>query len=84
MAIDEEYWPDMEGLDHRDTTTDFGLPEGTFFDVASYICSPLPRSISCGCCSAGAVRVRRFRPNLSSRRRKARRISSRMLGSGKC
>src|SRR6266849_10770802 len=30
----EEYWPDMEGLDHRDTVTDFALPEGTFFDVA--------------------------------------------------
>jgi uncharacterized protein YcbX len=30
----EEYWPDMEGLDHRDTVTDFTLPEGTFFDVA--------------------------------------------------
>ena len=29
----EEYWPDMEGLDHRDTVTDFTLPEGTFFDV---------------------------------------------------
>jgi hypothetical protein len=30
----EEYWPDMEGLDHRDTVTDFGLPDGTFFDCA--------------------------------------------------
>ena len=30
----EEYWPDMEGLDHRDTVTDFQLPEETFFDVA--------------------------------------------------
>jgi uncharacterized protein len=29
----EEYWPDMEGLDHRDTVTDFTLPEETFFDV---------------------------------------------------
>jgi hypothetical protein len=27
-------WPDIEGLDHRDTVTDFGLPEGTFFDCA--------------------------------------------------
>ncbi len=33
-ATAEEYWPDMEGLDHRDTVTDFGLPEGTFFDCA--------------------------------------------------
>ncbi|HEX9893943.1 MAG TPA: MOSC N-terminal beta barrel domain-containing protein, partial [Gemmatimonadales bacterium] len=23
----EEYWPDMAGLDHRDTVTDFTLPE---------------------------------------------------------
>jgi uncharacterized protein len=30
----EDYWPDIEGLDHRDTVTDFGLPEGTFFDCA--------------------------------------------------
>jgi len=29
-ATAEEYWPDIEGLDHRDTVTDFGLPEGTF------------------------------------------------------
>src|SRR5437867_5322249 len=31
----EEYWPDMEGLDHRDTVTDFALPKGTFFDCAT-------------------------------------------------
>jgi hypothetical protein len=30
----EEYWPDLEGLDHRDTVTDFDLPQGTFFDCA--------------------------------------------------
>src|SRR5438445_10071583 len=30
----EEDWPDMEGLDHRDTGTDFTLPEETFFDCA--------------------------------------------------
>src|ERR1700740_363577 len=30
----EEYWPDIEGLDFRDTVTNFGLPEGTFFDCA--------------------------------------------------
>src|SRR5262245_4938645 len=33
-ATAEEYWPDIEGLEHRDTVTDFGLPEGTFFDCA--------------------------------------------------
>ncbi|MGK5113692.1 hypothetical protein [Geodermatophilus sp. CPCC 205506] len=31
----EEYWPDLEGLDYRDTVTDFDLPEGTFFDCAA-------------------------------------------------
>jgi uncharacterized protein len=31
----EEYWPDIEGLDYRDTVTDFPLPEGTFFDCAT-------------------------------------------------
>ena len=30
----EEYWPDMEGLDHRDAVTDFTLPDGTVFDCA--------------------------------------------------
>jgi hypothetical protein len=37
-ATAEGYWPDMEGLAHRDTVTDFGLPAGTFFDSASVIC----------------------------------------------
>jgi len=30
----EEYWPDMEDLDHRDTVTDEAIPGGTFFDGA--------------------------------------------------
>ena len=33
-ATAEEYWPDMEGLDYRDTVTDWELPPGTFFDLA--------------------------------------------------
>jgi hypothetical protein len=33
-ATAEEYWPDIGGLDHRDTVTEFGLREGTFFDAA--------------------------------------------------
>ena len=33
-ASSEAYWPDMEGLAHRDTVTDFALPAGTFFDCA--------------------------------------------------
>src|SRR5438093_5990673 len=30
----EEYWPDMEGLAHRETVTDEAIPAGTFFDLA--------------------------------------------------
>ena len=30
----EQYWPDMDGLDHRDVVTEFTLPRGTFFDGA--------------------------------------------------
>lgn len=33
-AGSEEYWPDMDGLEYRDTVTDFPLPAGTFFDCA--------------------------------------------------
>ena len=31
----EEYWPDIDGRDHKDTVTDFTLPAGTFFDGAT-------------------------------------------------
>src|SRR5437870_6481687 len=30
----EEYWQDMEGLEHRDTVSEWELPAGTFFDLA--------------------------------------------------
>ena len=43
----EEYWPDMEGLDHRDMVTDFTLPEGTFFDVATVHLLTTAPSIAC-------------------------------------
>jgi hypothetical protein len=33
----EEYWPDIDGLDHRDTVTDFALPEGTFLTLRWFI-----------------------------------------------
>src|SRR5436190_2839575 len=33
-ATAEEYWPDTEGLDHRDAVTEWELPVGTFFDLA--------------------------------------------------
>jgi uncharacterized protein YcbX len=31
----EEYWPDMDGLAHRDAVTDEAMPPGTFFDLAT-------------------------------------------------
>jgi len=33
-GVAETYWPDLKGLDHRDTVTDFEMPAGTFFDSA--------------------------------------------------
>jgi len=64
-AIAEEYWPDIEGLDHRDTVTAFGLPEGTFFDCAFVhllTTSTLDRLRMLY--PQGRFEVRRFRPNI--------------------
>jgi MOSC domain-containing protein len=33
-GVAEEYWPDVAGLEYRDTVTDFEMPAGTFFDIA--------------------------------------------------
>jgi hypothetical protein len=30
----EEYWPDIDGLAHRETITDESMPSSTFFDLA--------------------------------------------------
>jgi hypothetical protein len=64
-ATAEEYWPDMAGLDHRDTVTDFEMPAGTFFDIAvvhllatatiDYLRTLYP---------PGRFEARRFRPNI--------------------
>ena len=61
----EEYWPDIEGLDYRDTVTEFGLPEGTFFDCAVVhllTTSTLDRLRMLY--PQGRFEVRRFRPNV--------------------
>jgi uncharacterized protein len=64
-ATAEEYWPDMEGLDHRDTVTDWELPPGTFFDLA------VVHVLTTGTLDrlrqlypGGRFEVRRFRPNI--------------------
>ena len=61
----EEYWPDIEGLDYRDTVTVESIPVGGFFDGAlihlltTATLDTLRRSHS-----EGHFEVRRFRPNL--------------------
>jgi uncharacterized protein len=65
-AVDaEEYWPDMEGLDHRNTVTDFTLPEGTFFDVAMvHLLTTATLDRLRALYPQGRFEVRRFRPNI--------------------
>jgi uncharacterized protein YcbX len=61
----EEYWPDMEGLDHRDTVTDFDLPQGTFFDCAVvHVLTTATIDRLRELYPPGRFEVRRFRPNV--------------------
>ena len=61
----EEYWPDMEGLDFRDTVTDFALPDGTFFDCATvHLLTTATLEQLRELYPAGRFEVRRFRPNI--------------------
>jgi uncharacterized protein YcbX len=61
----EEYWLDMEGLEHRDTVTDFNLPEGTFFDTATvHILTTATLQRLHELYPAGRFAVPRFRPNV--------------------
>jgi uncharacterized protein YcbX len=61
----EEYWPDMEGLDYRDTVTDFDLPEGTFFDLAVvHVLTTATLDRLRELYPQGRFEVRRFRPNI--------------------
>jgi uncharacterized protein len=61
----EEYWPDMEGLDYRDTVTDFALPEGTFFDCAAvHVLTTATLDRLRELYPQGRFEIRRFRPNV--------------------
>jgi uncharacterized protein YcbX len=61
----EEYWPDMEGLDFRDTVTDFDLPAGTFFDSATvHLLTTNTLDRLRELYPDGRFEVRRFRPNV--------------------
>lgn len=61
----EEYWPDIDGLPHRETITDESMPPGTFFDLAVIhllTTSTLERLRELY--PGGRFEVRRFRPNI--------------------
>jgi len=61
----EEYWPDIEGLEHRDTVTDCSLREGTFFDAASvHLLTTATLDRLRMLYPEGRFEARRFRPNL--------------------
>ncbi|HVK97953.1 MAG TPA: MOSC domain-containing protein [Flavisolibacter sp.] len=61
----EEYWPDMEGLSHRDAVTDEKMPEGTFFDCAViHLLTTATLDQLRELYPQGRFEVRRFRPNI--------------------
>jgi uncharacterized protein YcbX len=64
-ATAEEYWPDMAGLDHRDTVTSFELPPGTFFDLAVlHLLTTATIDHLRALYPQGRFEARRFRPNI--------------------
>ena len=64
-ATCEAYWPDIEGLDRRNSVTEFGLPEGTFFDCGIvHILTTATLNKLRILYPEGRFEVRRFRPNI--------------------
>ena len=64
-GVAEEYWPDLEGLDHKDVVTDFEMAPETFFDTAVVhllTTSTIDRLRQLY--PQGRFEVRRFRPNI--------------------
>ena len=65
IANAEEYWLDMEGLEHRDTVTDFALPVGTFFDTAVvHLLTTATLDRLRDLYPQGRFEAHRFRPNI--------------------
>ncbi len=61
----EEYWPDLEGLDHRETVTDEEMPPETFFDLAVvHVLTTATINRLRELYPEGRFEVRRFRPNI--------------------
>jgi len=61
----EEYWLDMDGLEHRNTVTEFNLPTGTFFDTATvHLVTTATLERLHELYPEGRFAVPRFRPNV--------------------
>ena len=61
----EEYWPDVDGLQHRDTVIEWDLPAGTFFDLATvHLLTTATIERLRTLYPEGRFEVRRFRPNI--------------------
>jgi uncharacterized protein YcbX len=61
----EEYWPDIEGLAHRETVTDEKMPENTFFDLGIvHLLTTATLQALADSYPQGRFEVRRFRPNI--------------------
>lgn len=61
----EEYWPDIEELDHQETVTDEAMPTGTFFDLATiHVLTTATINRLRELHPEGRFEVRRFRPNI--------------------
>ena len=82
-ATAEEYWPDMAGLDYRDTVTDFEMPAGTFFDIAVvHLLTTATIDHLRALYPQGRFEARRFRPNIVVSTGAKMRASPRTTGSG--
>jgi len=61
----EEYWPDIENLDHRDTVTNEPIPPGAFFDGAPiHLLTTATIDALRKAYPQGRFEVCRFRPNI--------------------
>ena len=61
----EEYWPDLDGLAHRETVTDESMPAGTFFDLAVvHVLTTASIDRLREFYPQGRFEVRRFRPDI--------------------
>jgi hypothetical protein len=61
----EEYWPDVEGLPHRDAVTDEAMAAGSFFDAAAvHLLTTATLDRLRELYPEGRFEVRRFRPNV--------------------